>query len=212
MKYYIFGIQRTCTNYCKLLIENNFYCENGNVNDYGHWSWKHNGDAEQATANLLQNTPVFFCYKPPIPWLNSLIHQDVDFINRYGLANYPNWIDPDLVLTNKLFSWSLPKAIHVWIDFHLNWLRYMHRCNAVLIHQVKMMEQPHVISVLSKTQYELELVKKHAQWATIDNLVDHGGIITKNKVVTRNNKLTDKQENYVKNNIPKDITSFFERQ
>ena len=72
MKYYIFGIQRTCTNYAKVLVQNNFYGECGNKNDYGHWSWKHNGDAEQATANLAQNTPVIFVIKEPKRWLGSI--------------------------------------------------------------------------------------------------------------------------------------------
>ena len=82
MKYYIFGIQRTCTNYAKVLVQNNFYGECGNKNDYGHWSWKHNGDAEQATANLAQNTPVIFCYKEPKRWLGSIKNQSIDFVNR----------------------------------------------------------------------------------------------------------------------------------
>ncbi len=209
MKYYIFGIQRTCTNYAKVLVQNNFYGECGNKNDYGHWSWKHNGDAEQATANLAQNTPVIFCYKEPKRWLGSIKNQSIDFVNRYGLSNYPNYTDPQLIINNSEFSWSMPKALQVWVDFHINWIRCAHRCNMVVLNQEKMLEQPNVIDVLTRIQFKQELIKKHMQWLTIDNYVDHSLTITKNKISKKTNPLTEYQIDYIDKNLPKEINDFF---
>ena len=116
MKFYTFGIQRTCTNFEKQLILANFYSEWGNINDVGHWSWKHSPDAEQATANLFATTPLIFCYKTPLMWMESIIRNDVDFINRWGLAQYSDYHDEELLWENALYKFSIPMAIEKWID------------------------------------------------------------------------------------------------
>tara|TARA_Y100000592_G_scaffold20329_1_gene31168 strand:+ start:227 stop:856 length:630 start_codon:yes stop_codon:yes gene_type:complete len=208
MKYYIFGIQRTCTNYAKLLIDNNFFAEYGNKNDYGHWSYKHNGDAEDATSRLAQNTPVIFCYKEPMRWLSSIKDSSMDLVNKYGLSNFPNYTDPQLVISNSECKWSMPKALQVWLTFHVNWIRSAHRCNMIVMNQEKMLEQPNVIDVLTRIQFKQELIKKHPQWQTIDNYVDQG-VITNKKISNKNNTLTDYQIDYINNNLPKEINNFF---
>jgi len=137
MKFYTFGIQRTCTNFAKQLILTNFHSEWGNINDFGHWSWKHSPDAEQATANLDQNTPLIFCYKTPLMWMESIIRNDVDFINRWGLAQYPDYHDQELLWENALYKFSIPMAIEKWIEFHVEWMKFIHRSNFVIMNQRK---------------------------------------------------------------------------
>lgn len=210
MKFYTFGIQRSCTNLAKATVLTNFWCEHGNVNDFGHWSWKHSPDAEQATANLNQSTPVIFCYKKPISWVEGLKKNDVDFINKYGLAKYEDYTDPELIIKNSLFSWSLPKAIDIWISFHIDWIKYLHRCNHVIMRQHEMTEQPLVIDVLSKIQHRLGLIKKMPNWTIIDRYVNHGGRIEKNLYKDNEKTLSEKQVLYIKNKIPKEVIKFYE--
>jgi hypothetical protein len=212
MKFYIFGIQRTCTNLAKATIEYNFWSKNGNVNDSGHWAWKHNSDAEQATANLAQSTPVIFCYKKPLSWIKSIIDNEVDFINKYRLTRYPDYIDEDLIIKNSMFSWSLPNALEIWIQFHIDWIKYLHRCNYVIMQQDKMIEQPSVIDILSRVQYKLELVKKMPSWTIIDKYVGRGARIQDKPYVSKNISLTEKQIDYINKKIPKEIITFFENE
>tara|TARA_E500000318_G_C3548106_1_gene207643 strand:+ start:576 stop:1211 length:636 start_codon:yes stop_codon:yes gene_type:complete len=211
MKFYTFGIQRTCTNLARATVQANFWCDYGNVNDFGHWSWKHSSDAEQSTANLNEKTPVIFCYKKPISWVESLKKNDVDFINKNGLAKYENSTDPELIFKNSLCSWSLPKAIDKWISFHIDWIKYLHRCNYVIMRQDQMTHQPSVINVLSKIQYKLKLVKKIPNWTVIDRCVNHGGRVEENLYKDNAKTLSDKQIEYIENKIPKEIINFYEQ-
>jgi hypothetical protein len=219
MKFYTFGIQRTCTNFAKEITLTNFYCNHGNVNDLGHWSWKHSPDAEQATANLSQSTPVVFCYKTPLMWMESIIRNDVDFINRWGLAKFEDYHDPELLWENALYKFSLPKAINVWIEFHIEWMKYVHRSNFVIMNQKKMCDQAGAVEVLSEMQTKLKLHKKTPQWIIFSNNVDYRVAQTDKSFDERKNNylsnktsyLTEKQKEYILNKIPKEVLDFFEK-
>lgn len=218
MKFFIFGIQRTCTNFAKQLVLANFHSEYMNVNDFGHWSWKHSPDAEQATANLSQTTPVVFCYKTPTMWLESIIRKDVDFINRWGLAKYPDYHDQDLLWENSLFKFSIPLAIEKWIEFHINWIKYLHRTNYIIMNQRTMCSQPGAVEVLSNIEVKLKLQKKMTNWTLFTNSIDYNINQTskdfderiKNYIENKTTKLTDKQISYINNKVPKEIKDFFE--
>lgn len=218
MKFYTFGIQRTCTNFAKQLVLTNFYTDYGNINDAGHWSWKHSPDAEQATANLAQNTPVIFCYKTPLMWMESIIRNDVDFINRWGLAKYPDYHDPDLLWENALYKFSIPLAIEKWIEFHIEWMKFIHRSNFVVMNQRKMCDQSGAVEVLSEIESKLKLQKKMPQWTLFTNAIDYRVRQTsqdfderkKNYIENKTTKLSSKQTDYIKNKIPKEIIKFYE--
>ena len=198
MKYYIFGLQNTCTKLAQQYIDLNFYSKNGNVNDFGHWAWRHNGDSEQATANLFQSTPLIFTYRSPHKWMNSIIENDDEFINRYSLTDFPDYHDPNLLIKRGNEFWSLPKAIELWCEFHINWIRYIHRSNYVVMNQDKMSDQPYIIDFLSKVNLKLELQKKMPSWTLIQD--DN---------ITEKNVLTDLQHKYVAKKVPNEIIDFF---
>jgi hypothetical protein len=198
MKYYIFGIPESGTNYVKNLIGVNFFNENNNKNDSGHWSWMHNADAEKATANLFQNTPLIFTYRPLSEWLNYLIKDGLQFINQSKLNQYPDYHDVNLLISSQEERWSLPKAIELWTEYHINWIKYIDRTNHLVIDNSKIEEQPYVVDRLSKIQYRLELIKKMPNWTLIEK-----------QQIT--NHLTDYQLNYVNGKNLKEITNFFER-
>jgi hypothetical protein len=198
VKYYIFGLQNTHTKLARQYIDVNFFAKNGNVNDFGHWSWNHNGDSEQATAHLFQNTPLIFTYKSPHKWMNSIIENDEEFINKYSLTQFPDYHDPRLLVKTKNEFWSLPRAIELWCEFHINWIRYLHRSNYVIMNQDKMSDQPYIIDFLSKVNLKLELEKKMPNWTLI-----------KNDNVTEKNFLTDLQHKYISKKVPNEIIDFF---
>ena len=198
MKYYIFGIPESGTGYVKKLIDINFYVENNNKNDAGHWSYIHNGDAENATASVFQNTPLIFSYRNLSEWLNCLISDGQQFIHQAGLNIYPDWHDAALLVTSHDTRWSIPRAIDVWTEFHINWIRYIHRSNYLIVNKSKTDDQPYIVDILSKAQYNLEFKKKMPNWTLIDD-----------KKIT--NFLTDNQLDYVNNKVLRDIKIFYER-
>ena len=220
MKFYTFGLQRTCTNFAKQLILQNFHSEWGNINDFGHWSWKHSPDAEQATASLSSETPLIFCYKTPLMWMESIIRNDVDFINRWGLAKYPDYHDEELLWENALYKFSIPLAIEKWIEFHTEWIKFIHRSNYVIMNQRKMCDQSRAVEVLSLIENKLKLQKKNPQWILFTDAVDYRVRMTdksfderkKNYLQNKTTKLTDKQIQYINNKIPQEIINFFEKE
>jgi hypothetical protein len=218
MKFYTFGIQRTCTNYAKQLILTNFYSEWGNINDAGHWSWKHNPDANSATVNLSGTTPLIFCYKTPLMWVESIIRGDVDFINHWHLTKFDDDTDPDLIIDNKKYRFSLRLCIEKWIEFHINWIQHISRANYIIMNQRKMCLQGDAIETLSQIENKLGLKKRNAQWILFTNNVDYRVSQTnkdfderkKDYISNITRKLTNKQIDYVTNKVPQEIKDFFE--
>jgi hypothetical protein len=218
VKFYTFGIQRTCTNYAKQLVLTNFYSEWGNINDAGNWSWKHNPDADKATSNLTNNSSLIFCYKTPLMWVESIIRGDVDFINYWNLTKFSDDIDPDLIIDNIKYRFSLRLCIEKWIEFHTNWIKYLNRTNYIIMNQRKMCDQPGAVEVLSQIENKLGLKKRNAQWILFTNNVDYRVSQTakdfderkKDYITNTTRKLTEKQINYIKSKIPEEIIKFYE--
>ena len=198
MKYYIFGIPNSGTQYIKKLVDLNFFAESNNKNDMGHWSWVHNGDAENATASLFQNTPLIFTYAELQKWINSLLVEVQQFIHQCGLNQYPDYHDAALLLHSQDTRWSLPKAVEVWSEFHINWIRYIHRSKYLIINKSRIDDQPYLVDRLSKIQHDLELKKKMTNWTLIEEK-------------TVGNSLTENQLDYIENKVLTEIKDFYER-
>ena len=218
VKFYTFGIQRTCTNFAKQLVLTNFHSEWGNINDAGNWSWKHNPDADKATSHLTMDSPLIFCYKTPLMWVESIIRNDVDFINHWHLTKFSDDIDSDLIITNDKYRFSLRLCIDKWIEFHTNWIKYLNRTNYIIMNQRKMCLPSDAIDTLTQIENKLELIKKSSQWTLFTNNVDYRVSQTnkdfderkKDYITNTTRKLTEKQVNYIKNKVPEEIIKFFE--
>ena len=115
-----------------------------------------------------------------------------------------------MIIKNSLYSWSLSKAIDIWISFHIDWIKYLHRCNYVIMRQDKMMDQPSVIDILSNIPYRLNLINKMPNWTIIDRYVNHGGRVENNAYKETVKTLSDKQIKYIKDKIPNEIIDFYE--
>lgn len=219
MKFYTFGIQRTCTNFAKQVVLTNFYSEWGNINDAGHWSWKHNPNADEATVNISAQTPLIFCYKTPLMWIESIIRNDVDFINHWHLNKFSDDVDSDLIIENDKYKFSLRLCIEKWIEFHINWIKNLNRTNYIIMNQRKMCLPGDAIDTLSQIENKLKLIKKSSQWTLFTNNVDYRVRQTdksfderkKDYISNITRKLTEKQVNYIKNKVPEEIIKFFEK-
>ena len=220
MKFYTFGIQRTCTNLANKLILTNFYSVLGNINDAGHWSWKHCSDAEQATANISSQTPLIFCYKTPLLWIESILRDDVGFINRNGLTNYPDYHDKELLVSNSSYTFSIPIAIDNWIKFHIEWMKYIHRSNYVIMSQRKICDQPGAVSILANIENKLKMIKKGSQWLLFKDAVDYANTQfnqdfekrKSNYLQNKTTNLTNKHIEYINNKIPQEVIDFYEKE
>jgi len=219
-EFYTFGIQRTCTNLAKEIVLANFDSNWANVNDVGHWSWKHTMESQEVISRIEWNTPVIFCYKNPLMWMESIIRNDVDFINRWGIAKYPDYHDPELLWENSLFKFSIPLAIEKWVEFHLNWMNYCKKPFFVLMNQKKMCSQEGTVEVLNKIHNNLKLKRKSNLWTVFTNNVDYRSIALTDKDFTNRksrylenkvSKLSDKQVEYINKKVPKEIIDFFEK-
>jgi len=86
MKFYTFGLQRTCTNFSQALIQENFNFKWENINRQDNPLWKHNKNAKDAMAHVEKRNMFIFCYKEPHMWVDSIMRKHVDFFNRHGGA------------------------------------------------------------------------------------------------------------------------------
>lgn len=110
-EYYLYGLQRSGTNYLRKLIELNFHCYARNKKSPS--SWKHRLDIPENPSGY----PCICIYKNPYKWIESLYRNPEDFFKRqkmfqclnedgsYNLTNvaktYRHWIE----------TWVLPAHI-----------------------------------------------------------------------------------------------------
>lgn len=114
-QYYLFGLQRSGTNFLEALIKINYGFLN--LNDLNE-TWKH----LIIPPKLKNQSKIILIHKNPYTWIESIcLRNSVDWCKRQ--INYPlDEKDPKLKLGNRGYSIvSLAKA---WNDFHLNWLNY----------------------------------------------------------------------------------------
>ena len=131
-------------------------------------------------------------------WINSLLVDGQQFIHQCGLNQYPDYHDAALLLHSQDTRWSLPKAVEVWSEFHINWIRYIHRSKYLIINKSRIDDQPYLVDRLSKIQHDLELKKKMTNWTLIEEK-------------TVGNSLTENQLDYIENKVLTEIKDFYER-
>lgn len=118
MNYYIFGLQRSGTNYVEQLIRANY---KGNRLNNGSNHWKHH---IEIPAGLRQDAPIIMLYKNPYLWVESLCFRNsVDWVTTQ--LKYPPNTGPahHLVGKNKLNIVSLAKT---YKDWHNTWSAQQH--------------------------------------------------------------------------------------
>ena len=114
-QYYIFGLQRSGTNYMAQLMRLNFRANL--VNAYPE-TWKH---SIKVPASLHPAVPILIIHKNPYTWVESLCFRNrVDWCS--GQKNYPCGAKggTDEIMVNGINIVSLAKAyrdfIHTWVE------------------------------------------------------------------------------------------------
>jgi hypothetical protein len=114
--YYIWGIQRSGTNFLEKLLNLNY---NGCKRNGGISAWKHSiDDPADGWSKALPN---FIIYKNPYTWIESISYRStVDYIRTQTLYPATEYIEEDLQLgPKKLNTINLAKTYR---HFHSNWL------------------------------------------------------------------------------------------
>lgn len=116
--YFIFGLQRSGTNYLQALLDRNFYVENINDN-LTMKSWKHSIDLP--AVNNLNITPKIIITKHPYTWIESLAWRDkVDW--AYTQTLYPAHEMGNADLNVGRFGFNLVNLIKTYNHFVNTWI------------------------------------------------------------------------------------------
>lgn len=109
--FYLFGLQRSGTNYLEQLIRNNFRSSMANR---ASKTWKHNV-AVHSKSLFKPNVPVFVIHKNPYLWIESICTR-----------NRIDWERTQKKYTSKtgdalLGGLAVAPLAQAWVDFHTNW-------------------------------------------------------------------------------------------
>lgn len=113
--YYIFGLQRSGTNFLQTLIKLNYKFDiDNNLNE----TWKHS----IIPPNLDSKSKIIIIHKNPYTWIESIcLRNCVDWQKRQ--IKYPlKEKDEKLKLGNN--GYGITFLAKAWNDFHTNWLNY----------------------------------------------------------------------------------------
>lgn len=114
--YYMFGIQRSGTNYLQQLIQKNF-CATKMKNDQ-RTCWKHSLDVPKLWD---YGEPTFVIYKNPYLWVESIATRNqVDWVATQ--KRYPA-DDKYHIDALNLNGFNLINLAKTWRDFHTTWLK-----------------------------------------------------------------------------------------
>lgn len=116
-EYFLFGLQRSGTNYLESLIKMNFETVKKNRS---HKSWKHSIDIPKGII-AEKNTDLVIIHKNPYMWAESILFRNqVDWVKTQ--KTYDPLEEGPYMLgigKNKL---NLSSVIKTWVHFHESWL------------------------------------------------------------------------------------------
>jgi len=199
VKFYTFGLQRTCTNFSQALIQENFNFKWENINRQDNPLWKHNKNAKDAMAHVEKRNMFIFCYKEPHMWVDSIMRKHVDFFNRHGGAK-------------KSEDEKIDICIDVFNEFYLNWMQEMPVLHYEIFHQRKMCNFGYVKRKLNNIAKVHDM--RRQEWKLPTNVGQTSGFQSRKQNYLEGNPLSLSQEkkSYIISKIDKRIIDFFENQ
>ena len=201
MNFYTFGLQRTCTNFAKFIVEINFQeLKNQNPPTQTDILWKHNPNAKDALKKVNHTDLILFCYKEPHMWLDSLFHLPMDFFDRFGGVYGTEREKIDI-------------ALDTFNLFYNNWIDQLSVCRYEVFHQRRLLDHGHVKRKLSEIARSHGLPRK--KWTILDRAPLTRGDFKdrkQNYLEGKPRKLDQSVVDYVYKKIDKRIVDFFENQ
>lgn len=118
MKTFVFGLQRTATNYVHSLLWKNFGAFAKQPSDSKEPQWKHNRSIEEALKDVPIGSLVAVVAKDPVMWTESLVRKPMDAHKIFEGGDE----EPSV----KMYAKKVPlsQVIDVWNDYNKSWSRW----------------------------------------------------------------------------------------
>lgn len=137
--YYIFGLQRSGTNFLADLIKLKYSNRPINNKEF----WKHS----VVPPNIENKTPLVLIHKNPYTWIESLCFRNkVDWIKSQ--KDYDPLIEEDEALIAGNNQFSVRVLAHAYNDFYTNWHERIKTANAHIIKYEDLLEQKGINQLL----------------------------------------------------------------
>lgn len=161
--FYIFGIQRSGTNFLERLLVSNF--KNMNRGNRQSKVWKHALDVPKAYD---KNSPTLIIYKNPYTWTESLLfRKHVDWLKsqkKFSVLDLHDDPDYNFDVTGK--QWNMINLVESWRYFHNTWLysNNTNPANTVVIQYEDLLQKPSRNAILEHIQTKLKLTQIVDTW------------------------------------------------
>lgn len=119
MKTFVFGLQRTATNYVHSLLWKNFGAFAQQPSDSEEILWKHTRDPDRAVKELPTFSLTVLVGKDPVMWADSLARKPMDAHNIFEGGDKEPFI--------QMYSKKVPlyQVVNVWNDYNAAWSRWV---------------------------------------------------------------------------------------
>lgn len=125
MKTFVFGLQRTATNYVHSLLWKNFGAFAKQPSDSKEPQWKHNRNPEEAMMGVPKDSLVVVVAKDPVMWTDSLVRKPMDAHKIFEGGDE----EPSV----KMYAKKVPlsQVVEVWNDYNLKWSKWHEACSNI---------------------------------------------------------------------------------
>ena len=182
--YYIFGLQRSGTNFVEELIKLN----------YGHRKinnaaiWKHS----VIPPEIENDTPLILIHKNPYTWIESIcFRNEVDWKKKQTNYIITNESDEDLKAGKN--GYSVKVLAQAYNDFHINWYERIKTANAYIIKYEDLLEKEGTDRLISDLNSKFN-------WKNSKNIIPTR--------VSQSSDYTRLRGEYYKTQTPRELTAY----
>lgn len=184
-KYYMFGLQRSGTNFLEDLVKNNF---NGKKLNDQRKSWKHSIDVPPLYD---ENTPTLIIHKNPYTWIESIsLRNNVDWIKTQKKYPADQKTDSCFMIGEKQ-SMNVINLALTYRHFHETWLDRNHY---EMKYEDLLVDKPRE-NILDQIREKYALQRAHKNW-----------LIPKRGSVSQSRDYNANREEYYIRGVPQTLT------
>lgn len=188
MSYYIFGLQRSGTNFLQTLIEQNFKKSSSNSQKT---SWKH---SIEDPLKYNKDIPTVVIHKNPYTWVESIsMRNRVDW--QKTQTKYPSQEKTTPEFTVGQQEMNLTNLMLTYRDFHNNWLNREDITSYIVIKYEDLLVPEKRIETLEKISETFGWTKPLEDW-----------IVPTQGSVSQSRDYTAEREKYYIEGVPKTLT------
>ena len=190
MNYFIFGLQRSGTNFLEQIMTRNFGANKQNRNNA---CWKHNIDPPEGWQS---QRPTFIIYKNPYTWIESICFRNtVDWIKRQ--KKYPANEGPDELRLGPQHI-NIKNLALTYKHFHDSWIpKNEDNKNIMVIRYEDLLIEKERTKILTKINTDFYQKRKSNQW-----------IVPQKGTVSQSGDYNEERENYYLNMQPNELNEY----